>query len=238
MIPVVVCGLTSLAAGVDVTLQNDSNAGFTPCQCFIPGEQAAAWLTSPCAGDVTEVQIGWGSPFGGAPDQLEMEIHIYRSGVFPSPGAEITNGELVGPILVDGIINQFDATAINATVAANETIVVSLEFLNTSSPPVGPGILYDGDGCQLGKNTAFAIPGGWADACLLGVTGDWVIRAVVDCASCPWDCDGSNDGAVGVTDFLALLAEWGQVGTACDFDGAGVGITDFLKLLASWGPCP
>ncbi|MEE8460378.1 MAG: hypothetical protein V3S08_10905 [Phycisphaerales bacterium] len=38
-------------------------------------------------------------------------------------------------------------------------------------------------------------------------------------------------------DFLALLAQWGQVRTACDFDGNGVGINDFLKLLASWGPC-
>ena len=78
MIPFVVCGLTGLAAGGDVTLQNDSNAGFSPCLCYIPGEEAAAWLTSPCTGNITEVQIGWGSPFGGAPDQLEMEIRIYR----------------------------------------------------------------------------------------------------------------------------------------------------------------
>lgn len=56
-------------------------------------------------------------------------------------------------------------------------------------------------------------------------------------ASCPWDCDGS-DGDVGINDFLAVLAQWGQVGTACDFDGSGVGINDFLALLANWGPCP
>ena len=53
---------------------------------------------------------------------------------------------------------------------------------------------------------------------------------------CPWDC-GNGDGEVGIVDFLALLAQWGQVGTACDFDGGGVGIVDFLKLLANWGPC-
>jgi predicted outer membrane repeat protein len=56
--------------------------------------------------------------------------------------------------------------------------------------------------------------------------------------SCPWDLDG--DGAVGVTDFLDLLALWGSdPGGPPDFDGDGeVGITDFLILLANWGPCP
>ena len=56
---------------------------------------------------------------------------------------------------------------------------------------------------------------------------------------CPWDCDSaeSNDGTVGIVDFLALLGQWGGPGS-CDFDGGGVGITDFLDLLANWGPCP
>ncbi|MHC4080245.1 MAG: hypothetical protein ACYS15_07115 [Planctomycetota bacterium] len=54
---------------------------------------------------------------------------------------------------------------------------------------------------------------------------------------CPWDC-GDGDGTVGVVDFLALLAQWGQVGTSCDVDGGGVGVTDFLELLATWGSCP
>jgi hypothetical protein len=55
--------------------------------------------------------------------------------------------------------------------------------------------------------------------------------------ACPWDC-GDQDGNVGVVDFLALLAQWGQPGTSCDFDGGGVGVTDFLKMLGSWGACP
>ncbi len=54
---------------------------------------------------------------------------------------------------------------------------------------------------------------------------------------CPADC-GDQDGLVGVVDFLALLAEWGQAGTPCDVDGGVVGVTDFLDLLAHWGPCP
>ena len=54
--------------------------------------------------------------------------------------------------------------------------------------------------------------------------------------SCPSDC-GDGDGNVGITDFLALLAQWGGLGT-CDIDGGGVGITDFLTLLSEWGECP
>jgi hypothetical protein len=54
--------------------------------------------------------------------------------------------------------------------------------------------------------------------------------------ACPWDC-GDNNGDVGISDFLMMLADWGG-GGPCDFDGDGIGITDFLALLANWGPCP
>ena len=51
------------------------------------------------------------------------------------------------------------------------------------------------------------------------------------------DIDG--DGAVGINDFLALLATWGSCAEDCcladlDLDG-DVGITDFLIMLAKWG---
>ena len=55
---------------------------------------------------------------------------------------------------------------------------------------------------------------------------------------CPWDCGEPADGEVGVVDFLALLAQWGQFAAPCDFDNQGVGVVDFLDLLANWGPCP
>ncbi|MHC4220079.1 MAG: hypothetical protein ACYSU7_16665 [Planctomycetota bacterium] len=55
---------------------------------------------------------------------------------------------------------------------------------------------------------------------------------------CPWDCQGTPNGEVDVPDFLAILSQWGQVETSCDFDGGGVSITDFLEFLANFGPCP
>ena len=57
-------------------------------------------------------------------------------------------------------------------------------------------------------------------------------------ACCPWDCMPPGDGLVNVSDFLAMLSQWGQVGESCDFDDNGVNVNDFLELLAAWGPCP
>jgi hypothetical protein len=56
-------------------------------------------------------------------------------------------------------------------------------------------------------------------------------------------CDLDDDCAVGVTDFLALLAVWGPCADCdncpADFDGnCEVGVTDFLILLGNWGSCP
>ena len=54
-------------------------------------------------------------------------------------------------------------------------------------------------------------------------------------------CDIDGDGAVGIQDFLTLLAEWGPCPVPpepcpADIDGDGqVGINDLLQLLANWG---
>jgi hypothetical protein len=57
---------------------------------------------------------------------------------------------------------------------------------------------------------------------------------------CPEDCDGSGDAMVDILDFLAALAQWGEVGGSCDMGlgDPGVGINEFLAILGAWGPCP
>jgi hypothetical protein len=52
--------------------------------------------------------------------------------------------------------------------------------------------------------------------------------------------DIDADGTVGVTDFLAVLADWGPCpGCGADLDESGaVDVSDFLLLLAQWGDCP
>lgn len=58
--------------------------------------------------------------------------------------------------------------------------------------------------------------------------------------ACPWDCGGKKDKNVGIVDLLTLIAQWGLVGSSCDFGvgASGVGINELLELLANWGPCP
>jgi len=81
-----------------------------------------------------------------------------------------------------------------------------------------------------------------ADYALTAGPSSWVnnageIFALPAAPQCPWDCQAVPDGNVGINDFLELLAQWGQVGSSCDFAGGGVGINAFLDLLANWGQC-
>ena len=176
----------------EIILANDSiqppGAG-APLQTFVPGERVAGWFTSPVQGDLVGVQIYWDSLFGGNPAQQEMLIDIHPGGFFPAPSpAAVT---ILGPVLVNAtpgnVINEFrhadpptNLQPIQVPLQQGQTFAVSLEFLNQSNPgPFGSGIEIDLDGCQGGTNGVFAVPGGWVDSCLAGVTGDFGIRAIV-----------------------------------------------------------
>ena len=167
-------------------LANFAGPGTVVCPCFIAGEQAGSVFTIPpgdLPAEIIRVGITWGSQFGGAPTSLEQAIHFYAGGL-PDPGVPIFS--LLGPQLVDGFINEFDLEAIasEVPVSANPT-TVALEFLNDNAGNIfAPSVVHDGAGCQPTKNVVKAIPGGWNDACVLGVTGDWVIYAIYR----PLDC--------------------------------------------------
>ena len=114
--------------------------------------------------------------------------------------------------------------------------------------PPGPdefGVFYANFPCLVTPlSTADSIIWGdsplWPTDCLDSPTPLLVVGSgtIVGFDVCPWNCGGDNDGNVGIVDFLALLSQWGLIGTSCDIDGGGVGIVDFLALLANWGPCP
>jgi len=168
-------------------LLNQTGAGTMPCNCFVPGEQAGAVLTIPAAdlpAEIVKVRVGWGSQLGGAPAALEQAIHIYQGGL-PSPGAPIFS--IPGPTLNDGVLNEFDLEPLpGAVVVSSSPVTVTVEFLNQSSGnPFAPSVVHDNNGCQMGKNAIFVQPGGWNDACLAGVTGDWVFEVVYKPISCP-----------------------------------------------------
>ena len=240
-----IAAAAATAMAEEVTVQNDSfNLLGTPVGDFVAGEHAGVRLTSPCNGTIVAVQIAWQGTEPGQPQSLEQAIHIYEGDTFPAPGAELET--LVGPVMTPGFLNEFrflDNTKnfpLDVPVTSGQQFYVTLEFANpTDIGNGGPSVLRDNDGCLAGGTALFAIPGGWLDFCFF-LSGDLVIRAIVDCAAvinCPWDC-GDQDGTVGIVDFLSMLAQWGSIGTDCDFDGGGVGITDLLDLLGHWGNCP
>ena len=175
----------SWSQAADITIQNDSIPPGTPLTQFISGERVAAWLTMPMAGDIVGVELFWSSQFGSAPASIETAITISAAGTFPTPGAVLAT--ITAPTLLDAGSNVFsfldpptNSLPVQVPVSAGQVVVVDLQFLNTNSGNVfAPSIEFDSDGCQIGKNSVLAIPGGWADACALGVTGDLGIRAIL-----------------------------------------------------------
>lgn len=182
-----------LAAGTtlaqEVTVQNDSLAdgsSGTVQVGFDAGESAAAWLTSPCDGTMVAVQVFWRSGTGTEPSDIEDSITVFSGGIFPTPGNELAR--IDGPVMTDGVFNEFRYLDENMVIPLSVPVdngkdyVVSFKFLNDPDPGNGPSVVNDTDGCQNGKNAIDANGLGWVNACLLGVGGDWAIRAVVDCA--------------------------------------------------------
>jgi hypothetical protein len=150
--------------------------------------------------EIVRVGIGWGStgcpagvPF---PDQLEDAIHIFNTDFAGLPSATPV-AVLSGPVMQDCGINEFDLTTqLPMPVIINSgSVTVTLKFLQASSPLTGPAPGFDtGSGCTAQKNVVFAIPGGWMNACALGVPGDWQTHLVyrpVNCSGTAF-CFGSN----------------------------------------------
>lgn len=183
----IVDGRSGRAAAAETTVQNDS---LQPGQTgaiqagFDPGESAAVWLTSPCDGRIVAVQVFWRSLSGGTPQSVEDSITIHEEGVFPVPGAVLET--LLAPVMNDGFLNEFrhldeeQTVPLDVPVTQGQVFVVSFKFFNNPNPLNGPSVVTD-IGCQAGKNAIDANGLGWVSSCALGVSGDFVIRAVVDC---------------------------------------------------------
>ena len=115
-------------------------------------------------------------------------------------------------------------------------LTVGLMAANPAGNLAGGCCYPDGDCMEDFEPGCLQTGGTWTEgAACSDVEGDCLSLAV---APCPWDCDDIQDGVVGVTDLLALLGQWTQVGTSCDFDFTGVDVVDLLRLLGNWGPCP
>jgi uncharacterized repeat protein (TIGR01451 family) len=180
----------SSAGAVEQTVKNDSLGNGDSGSIvygFAASEAASTWLTSPCNGTLRAVQVFWRSPTAGTTDEIHDSITVYRAGTFPVPGSEAA--AIIGPVLTDGVMNEWRYLDENNTVPLQvaltngEVFVVVFRYFD---PPIvgGASLVRDADGIQASRNGLHALIGGslfWFDSATLGLTGDWVIRGVVDC---------------------------------------------------------
>jgi hypothetical protein len=228
------------------------------CPCFSPNEVAMTILDVPPGTTVIlqEIRIFWKSFIGPQPDSLESAIIVYdmnQSGpanpaTFVPLCTEREGCILDGPVMQDGGLNAFTVGPLNIELPPSR-FGLGLEFLTDQSqgnPLFIPSVASDHDGHNnaggVVRNWVLVNGVSWQSSQSLGVSGDWIIRAIVTIcdAPCPWDISpGGGDGSVGINDFLSLLAVWGtNPGGPPDFDGNGdVDVVDFLDLLTHWGPC-
>lgn len=167
-------------------LQHYTGTGAIVCPCFVAGEEAGAVFDAPAEHypiQILRVGIGWASQFGGSTQQIEEAIKIYGAGL-PDPGTPLY--QLLGPVLTDGAINEFNLESqLGEVVIDSGPFTVTLKFLNSNAgDPYTPSMIHDGNGCQVGKNVVYAIPGGWYDAYFLGITGDWVVYVIYRQVEC------------------------------------------------------
>lgn len=197
-----VVALAGHAGANEVTLKNDSLTNFGNGAIvwgFVADEMAASWLTSPCDGNLVAVQVFWRSPSGTEAATIGNAIDIYRSGTFPTPGALAQS--ISGPVLNDNALNEWryldenNTLPLSVPIANGETVVVAFQFAQAPVANSDPSVVRDIDGNTPNRNAIYADLGGgtfaWFGSSSLGVTGDWIIRAVVNCQALSTDADVS-----------------------------------------------
>lgn len=181
------------------------------CPCFVPGEEAGVTFTAPANHyplEIITVDIGWGSQFGGSGASLEQAINLY-SGALPNPGAP--QWSLAGPQLTDGFVNQFDISGTPGNrVVQSGPFTVTLEFANASTL-FGPSMIHDGLGCTPASNVVKAVPGGWSDACALGVTGNWIFTVEYRRLNCGIGSSICSPGVPNSTGMPGMIRAEGSV---------------------------
>jgi hypothetical protein len=175
------------ALATEQTVKNDSVVDFGQAVIvgdFVPGEIAAARLTSPINGTIVAVQVLWLEGTPGHLPVIESAIYIWNGTTFPAPGGELAF--LDSPALTPGGFNEFryldeaGTIPLSVPVTQGQQFYVGLQFAEaTDVGNGGPSVVRDVDGCQSGKDTLYAIPGGWLNFCLY-LAGDLAIRAVID----------------------------------------------------------
>lgn len=210
---------SSAAAAQEEKLQNDgwtdnTAAGFQAG--FVSGEIGAAVFV-PDAEDypvtLKKVQL----LFGGAAEgqTREVGIRVWQDNGGPSPGA-LVHDETYELTSSTNAFTEVDLSAANLQFSGR--FRVGVVFMHNGLPAIArdddPGTGND----FPDRNYIFAQGVGWVQSSLLGVLGDWIIRAVVDVGGGSTGCAG--DAACGA----GSICEDGACQAGCRADascGAG-----------------
>ena len=227
----------------EIELKNDSlvDGGTAAIQLgFVNGEVGCASFVVPAEYfplQLKRVQFFWTSQAGDAGPSIQDSIRIYDSGL-PEPNLVFLSDP---PQLIDGFLNEFDFSFFDIIFEEPTVITIGLAFSDAPNGDVNkPSLVTDIDGCQWGLNPIFAIPGGWQDTCQYGVSGDWVIRAIVEPLESQCRADFNQDGNVNTMDFISFLNAYNLGDPSADFNDDGVINTlDFLAFLNAYNEgCP
>jgi hypothetical protein len=200
---------TSTAGAAEQVVRNDTldpPAIGSVVGDFAVGEMGAAVLTSPCDGSIVAVQILWDSQLGGGDATLEENIWIFGTGAPSGTGAipATTLLQLEGPLMTPGFLNEFrfideaGTIPIDVPVTTGQSFTVALQYgVATDIVNGSASVLSDANGCQSGLNYLygnFGLGTAWWDFCTVGLSGDLIIRVIVDCPDPEGACcapDGS-----------------------------------------------
>ncbi len=167
--------LTSGVSYADTILQNDgytsgANVGFQGG--FVTGEIGASRFLLPGSNPVQLKSVIL--LLGGASTQVTITLHVWDdSSLGNDPGSELYSGDyqLIGS---DNNLQQIDLSGQSIFVSAPFRVGIEFQYDGY------PSIARDGDGTITSNLNYIDASGyGWVQSSLFGITGDWIIRAVV-----------------------------------------------------------
>ena len=182
---------------VEKTLQNDSFTGIGDLMC-IPGfavEEVGAARFTAAPSDypftVERIQVLL------CPDGPSVDLVVK---VWNDDGSSVNPGTLLWDEIVTftpstAFLNEVDLSLDDITIASG-SVRVGIEFFFAGSPP---GLARDLDGITPQANFVYAVPpGAWYFSEQLGVSGDWILRVVIDANEAPpLFADGFESGDTG-----------------------------------------
>jgi len=176
-------------ANADTELQNDGfNSGDQAAfeGGFVSGEIGAARFVAPEAGhELLKVHLLFG---GGSTATPTVTLHVWDDTAgTDAPGSEL----FAGDFQLMGSDSAMQELVLPSTVTLTQQFRVGIEFHHSGAP----SIARDNDGTiAQDKNYMMAQGLGWTKSATLGLSGDWIIRAVISGGAAP-DGGGTTGGS-------------------------------------------